>query len=1227
MPGDSGTFGWSLSGRPVLFDDARFCAPSDSRHAKGDGLFNHLGPRSKSVRFLTLGFSLLACAGMALARDVAVGSVKLTAEGAGAVRAALDGGARLVHNYGSFSLLEASPGLAARLAQGPHANRIALRPDFDELALRRGTINTAAARAALPDAGRRLAVVQFIGPSSKDGLSALLATGAAVVEHVPQNAVVVWTADDAVLAAVLGLRGSIAQHVGAWDEPMVLAPELDGALDSPVLVAVTVQVVTAEPRGAGDRAEATIEAVLAAAGAEVIEPPADGARGLTRNVSVRVPGNALRRLAALDRVINIEGYAEPVQQSERQAQAVAGNLNAGGTGPSGPGYFDWLASRGVPTTPESFPVVTVVDGGLDVGTTAPIDPSLYVAGLNTNPSRILFVGNVTSDPLADDAGGHGHINASIVGGFDVGLAGLDTSNGAPLPGYLRGLGVNPYSRQGHYKIFKNNRAFDLSGVGNSDAALVNAYFLEGTQVSTNSWGTSLGGQYNARAQNYDALTRDASSTTPGNQALLFVFSNGNSGPGLQSVATPASGKNVLAVGATEDSDADGFDGCSVSGTDADNIQQMAPFSSRGPVRDGRIKPDIVAPGTHISGTASRSPLYTGIGVCDAYWPTSQGTYARSSGTSHAAPAVAGLASLSWEFLTRTMGIAAPSPALLKAHLMSAARYLGQTGGDLPSNSQGFGTANGDLALSTRAPRYAFDQTLTFDQTGQTFSIAGSIINPGEPVRVMLVWTDVPGNPGVNGGLVNNLNLSVDQNGTLYKGNVFSGSASVSGGNADNLNNAEGVFINAGASGPMTINISAANIAGDGIPGVGDSTDQDFALIVYNFSGDAAALAGTGPNVVGDALGVGNGNGNGRADPGETSLQLSIPLGNFGTGMATGVSTTLVPLSAGVSVSGATASYADLGVGATGVNATPFVFALDPSFPCGTAIQFRLDCTTATTSYSYFFSVGSGLPTGLAPAAEFAYAGPSVFIPDNNATGIAVPVSVSGVSGTVGKVRLRFDGSSCSSAIGSTTVGLDHTFMGDLAIQLESPAGTVVSLSNRTGGIGNNLCQTIFDDDAVPPFSGVIDSQNPFSGTFRPAGALSAFNGQSANGTWRLRVQDLAASDFGNVRAFRVIIQTVNPAQCDAPAVVMPPCMVDFNADGFLNQEDLAGYISAFLDESVAPGPSGTSVAPCPGEPVPYDTLGYATDFNRDCSFNQEDLAGFITEYLTQTENPVGCVPG
>src|SRR5262249_58617015 len=70
-------------------------------------------------------------------------------------------------------------------------------------------------------------------------------------------------------------------------------------------------------------------------------------------------------------------------------------------------------------------------------------------------------------------------------------------------------------------------------------------------------------------------------------------------------------------------------------------------------------------------------------------------------------------------------------------------------------------------------------------------------------------------------------------GQTFKGNVFSGGSSVSGGPADPRNNFESVFLPAGTTGSITVTVRATNIAGDGVPGNADTTDQDFALVVYN----------------------------------------------------------------------------------------------------------------------------------------------------------------------------------------------------------------------------------------------------------------------------------------------------------------------------------------------------------------------------------------------------------
>lgn len=106
-----------------------------------------------------------------------------------------------------------------------------------------------------------------------------------------------------------------------------------------------------------------------------------------------------------------------------------------------------------------------------------------------------------------------------------------------------------------------------------------------------------------------------------------------------------------------------------------------------------------------------------------------------------------------------------------------------------------------------------------------------------------------------------------------------------------------------------------------------------------------------------------------------------------------------------------------------------------------------------------------------------------------------------------------------------------------------------------------------------------------------------------------------------------VSMTVNLRLSGTPTGSCPSCPVDHNDDGVLNQHDLAGYLTTFLTEPAAPGPTGTSAFPCPGQADPYSILGFAADYNRDCHFDQEDLIGFITDYFGETENPVRCLPG
>src|SRR5262249_36226347 len=160
------------------------------------------------------------------------------------------------------------------------------------------------------------------------------------------------------------------------------------------------------------------------------------------------------------------------------------------------------------------------------------------------------------------------------------------------------------------KIFQSNGFF---GLNEPYTNLISAAYRDGARVSSNSWGAATN-EYSIDSQEYDSRVRDAAPSQAGNQEMVICFAAGNSGAG-RSIGSPSTAKNVLSVGASENIRKGGTDGCLTTDGEADNALDMADFSSGGPLDDGRLKPDLVAPGTHIQGAASQSPDFNSSGVC------------------------------------------------------------------------------------------------------------------------------------------------------------------------------------------------------------------------------------------------------------------------------------------------------------------------------------------------------------------------------------------------------------------------------------------------------------------------------------------------------------------------------------------------------------------------------------------------------------------------------------
>jgi hypothetical protein len=238
------------------------------------------------------------------------------------------------------------------------------------------------------------------------------------------------------------------------------------------------------------------------------------------------------------------------------------------------------------------------------------------------------------------------------------------------------------------------------------------------------------------------------------------------------------------------------------------------FSSRGPTRDGRIKPEIVAPGTFVLSTRS-SMIAPNNFAWARFQPSSQ--YFYMGGTSMATPLTAGAVALVREYLRKVRKLRSPSAALLKAVLVAGAVRLPGTAaaGVLCDNHQGFGRVDLDRVLSPPATA----RTVLVDQrrglaTGAVATRSVTVRSAQRPLRVVLAYTDFPGPT-----LVNNLNLLVHApGGARYVGNQPDAGATA----LDTANNVEVVQVDQPAPGMWTIEVVASNVP---------SGPQDYAMVI------------------------------------------------------------------------------------------------------------------------------------------------------------------------------------------------------------------------------------------------------------------------------------------------------------------------------------------------------------------------------------------------------------
>lgn len=646
-------------------------------------------------------------------------------------------------------------------------------------------------------AGHDYHLIQFNAPIRAEWRSELDRRGIEVLDYVPDFAYLVRAKPDAMAA----LQGWSAMR---WTGLFQPAHRLSGDLIDAAVLARTGQpgqfLVRAFPGESLD----DLLAALQAGGARIEEHGTDHGGGAI--VQIEAEESSLRTLAVIRAVAWIERKPQfrPMNSVARSNQFTRKDLVEQQTGYYGTGEM-----------------VAVTDTGVSTG--------------NVNTIHADFAGRVRGATWGSGSCGHWagtNAHGTHVAGSVLGSGARSGSN--PGAGQYAGshAGIAPRA-----DLFVWQTCDDFSGIPMTSP--YSTYwspmygFNQSLRTNNNSWGSadpSAQGTYNTFARETDRFIRDYPD-------MVAVFAAGNGGTdddwdGVSDFTTsspPSTAKNVISVGASESIRASGgfnpggacgywgecwpnnFPAPPLAGDRISNhANGMAAFSGRGPTLSGRLKPDIVAPGTNIISARSE------VAPTDTVWGVFNQYYLFEGGTSMASPLVAGGAAIVRQFFRQQFSHN-PSASLVKAVLINSASDMspGQYGvgpaQDVwrrPDIHQGWGRMDlGSAVLfsATRQPTYF--EYFPGLQTNQMSESPITIRASGSELRITLVWLDQAGMEATHGALVNDLDLEVvdPSNNTLY------GFGGIVGQPRDRYNNFEEVRIASAAAGAYKIRVRGYNV--------------------------------------------------------------------------------------------------------------------------------------------------------------------------------------------------------------------------------------------------------------------------------------------------------------------------------------------------------------------------------------------------------------------------------
>ncbi len=400
---------------------------------------------------------------------------------------------------------------------------------------------------------------------------------------------------------------------------------------------------------------------------------------------------------------------------------------------------------------------------------------------------------------------HGDFGTRVVGNYDVigdgSTADKHSGHGTHVActvlgdGFRGGYGGVAQAADLYFQAMENDNTGNFQSPSLNN--LLNTAYNAGARTHTNSWGSSAASEqskYNSETEDVDDRANYYDRYYNGVEGMTILFAAGNDGPDSGTVSPPATAKNVISVGNHKNRGSGSPD-------------SMWSGSSRGPTDDGRIKPDLVAPGAYVRSCRAQEATDTNGNT----WASSY--YLEYTGTSMATPNAAGAAVMVREYLEEIAQRPSPQGALVKALLVLGAQDIGSR--DIPNDDEGWGRVNLRNSLAPPGGQGIWvDDRSVMSGTGNSKSYSFNVSQSSGLFKAVLAWSDERGSRFSSAQLVNDLDLEITSpDGTVYLGNDFANGRSVTGGTRDSVNNLEVVLVDNAAMGTWTLKVKDAQHSG------------------------------------------------------------------------------------------------------------------------------------------------------------------------------------------------------------------------------------------------------------------------------------------------------------------------------------------------------------------------------------------------------------------------------